>query len=184
MSKGHGETQKKILILLLGGLALGLSGSPKISFQILKEMKKEWDWIEKQSLKRAIKSLYESKLIKEKENHDGTITLVLTDKGKEKALTYNLDKMKIEKPEQWDKKWRIALFDVPEKARKIRDAFRHHLKQLNFYEFQKSVFIHPYDCKDEIDYLIEFYDARRFIRFIVAEQIDNELHLKAHFGLN
>ncbi len=184
MSKGHGETQKKILILLLGGLALGLSRSPKTSFQIIKEMKKEWDWINRQNLKRAIKKLYESKLVKEKHNPNGTITLILTDKGKEKALTYNLDEIKIEKPKAWDKKWRIVLFDIPEKIRKLRDAFRYHLKQLGFYEFQKSVFVHPYDCQNEIEYLIEFYDARRFIRFIIAEQIDNELHLKAHFGLN
>jgi DNA-binding transcriptional regulator PaaX len=178
-----GSTQRKILILLLGGLALGLSRSPKTSFQIIKEMKKEWNWINQQNLKRAIKKLYESKLVKEKENPDGTITLTLTDKGKEKALTYNIDEMKIKKPKQWDKKWRIVLFDIPERARKIRDAFRHHLKQLNFYEFQKSVFVHPYDCQNEIEYLIEFYDARKFIRFIIANSLDNELHLKSYFGL-
>ncbi|MBU1159648.1 CRISPR-associated endonuclease Cas2 [Patescibacteria group bacterium] len=183
MSRKLGSTQKKILILLLGGLALGLSRSPKTSFQIIKEMKKEWDWINQQNLKRAIKKLYESKLIKEKENKDGTITLILTDKGKEKALTYNLDDMEIKKPKQWDKKWRIVLFDVPEKARKIRDAFRDHLKNLGFYEFQKSVFVHPYDCQDEIEYLIEFYDARKFIRFVTADKIDNELHLKHYFRL-
>ena len=183
MSRKLGSTQKKILILLLGGLALGLSHSPKTSFQIIKEMKKEWDWINQQNLKRAIKKLYESKLIKEKENKDGTITLVLTDKGKEKALTYNLDDMEIKKPKQWDKKWRIVLFDVPEKARKIRDAFRDHLKNLGFYEFQKSVFVHPYNCQDEIEYLIEFYDARKFIRFVTADKIDNELHLKHYFRL-
>ncbi|MBU2109720.1 hypothetical protein KKB71_02065 [Patescibacteria group bacterium] len=183
MPRKLGSTQKKILILLFGGLALGLSRSPKTSFQIIKEMKKEWNWINQQNLKRAIKKLYESKLVKEKENPDGTVTLILTEKGKEKALTYNLDEMKIEKPKAWDKKWRIVLFDVPEKARKTRDAFRQHLKQLNFYEFQKSVFIHPYDCKDEIEYLIEFYNARRFIRFVVADSLDNELHLKNHFNL-
>lgn len=181
---GTGEIQKKILLLLMAGLALGLSRSPKYSFQIIRALGKEWKQIEKQKLKRAIRSLYESKLIKEKENPDGSITLVLTDKGKEKALTYNLDEMEIKKPKQWDKKWRIVLFDIPEKIRKIRDAFRYHLKQLGFYEFQKSVFIHPYDCLDEIEYLIEFYNARRFIRFIIAESLDNELHLKTHFGLN
>ncbi|MFH1956722.1 MAG: CRISPR-associated endonuclease Cas2 [Patescibacteria group bacterium] len=183
MKKRLGSTQKKILILLLGGLALGLSRSPRTSFQIIKQMKKEWGWINQQNLKRAIKKLYESKLIKEKENKDGTITLILTDKGKEKALTYNIDEMEIKKPKIWDKKWRIVLFDVPEKTRKIRDAFRDHLKNLGFYEFQKSVFVHPYDCHDEIEYLIEFYNARRFIRFITAESIDNELHLKQHFKL-
>lgn len=183
MQKRLGSTQKKILILLLGGLALGLSRSPKTSFQIIKEIKKEWDWINQENLKRAIRGLYQSKLIKEKENLDGTVTLILTDAGKQKALTYNLDEMKIEKPKMWDKKWRVVLFDIPEKSRWIRDAFRHHLNQLGFYEFQKSVFVHPYECKDEIEYLIEFYDTRRFIRFITAESIDNELHLKQHFKL-
>ncbi len=182
MSK-YGETQKKILLLLMGGLALGLSGSPVRSFKILKEIGKEWEEIEIQGLRRAIRNLYHSKLIREKENADGTITMVLTDKGKEKALIYNLDEMVIKKPKQWDGKWRIVLFDIPEKMRKIRDAFRHHLNQLEFYEFQKSVFVHPFDCRDEIDYLIEFYNARKFIRFIIAESLDNELHLKTHFKL-
>ena len=183
MPRGPGETQRKILILLLGGVALGLSGSPRKSFRILKEMERGWEEIDRRQLKRAIQNLYESRLIKEKCNQDDTVTLILSDKGKEKALTYNLDEMKIKKPKRWDGKWRIVLFDIPEKTRNLRDAFRHHLKRLEFFEFQKSVFVHPYDCKDEIDYLIEIYDARKFIRFIVADSIDNELHLKSHFGL-
>jgi DNA-binding transcriptional regulator PaaX len=183
MSKGLGETQRKILLLLFGGIALGLSGSPKKYFQILKAISKEWKEINKQSLKRAIKKLYESKLIAEKYNPDGTITLVLTDKGRQKVLTYNIDEMEIKKPKQWDGKWRIVLFDIPNKIRKIRDILRCHLRNLGFYEFQESVFVHPYDCKDEIDYLIELYDIRRFVRFIIAESLDNELHLKKHFDL-
>lgn len=183
MPRGPGEVQRKILLLLMGGLALGLSHSPKTSFQIIKAIGKEWKEIDKQSLRRAIKSLYESKLIAEKQNPDGTITIVLTDQGKQKALTYDLENMKIQKPKQWDKKWRIVLFDIPDKIKKVREALRNHLKNLGFYEFQESVFVHPYDCKDEIDYLIEFYDIRRFVRFIIAESLDNELHLKKHFVL-
>jgi DNA-binding transcriptional regulator PaaX len=183
MSKGLGITQKKVLLLLFGGLALGLSGSPTRYFQILKAIQKEWQEIDRQALRKAIKSLYESKLIAEKENPDGSVTLILTDKGKQKAFTYNLDDMKIKVPRQWDKKWRVVLFDIPEKIKKIREAIRYHLKNLGFYEFQKSVFVHPYDCQDEIDYLLEFYDIRRFVRFIIADSIDNELHLKKHFKL-
>ncbi len=183
MTQRLGQNQKKILLLLLGGLVLGLSTNPKTSFGILKSIQKEWKEIDKEMLKKAIKSLYQSKLIKEKENADGTITLVLTDKGKERALTYNLDNIEIKKPNQWDKKWRVVLFDIPEKIKKAREAMRRHLKNLGFYEFQKSVFVHPYDCKDEIDYLIEFYDLRRFVRFIIADSLDNELHLKNYFKL-
>ena len=75
------------------------------------------------------------------------------------------------------------LKNIPEKIRKARDVFRYHLNQLGFYEFQKSVFVHPYNCKDEIDYLIEFYNLRRFVRFVEADSIDNELHLKKYFHL-
>lgn len=183
MSQRLGTTQRKILLLLLGGLALGLSRSPRTSFQIIKGIKEEWKEIDRQALRRAIKKLYESKLVKEKENSDGTVTLTLTDKGKQRALTYNLDEMKIKKPEQWDGKWRIVLFDIPKNGKKTREAFRGHLNNLGFYQFQKSVFAHPYDCQNEIEYIIEVYDIRKFVRFMVAESIDNELHLKHHFGL-
>ncbi len=175
--------QKKVLLLLLGGLALGLSGSPRRYFKILKAIQKEWQEIDRQALRKAIKRLYESKLITEKQNPNGTVTLILTDKGKQRALTYDLDNMEIKAPGQWDKKWRVVLFDIPEKIKKIREAMRYHLKNFGFYEFQKSVFVHPYDCKDEVDYLIEFYDIRRFVRFIIADSLDNELHLKKHFKL-
>ena len=183
MQQRIGKTQKKIVLLLLGGVALGLSGSPKRYFKILKGISEEWKDIEDQSIKRSIKRLYESKIIREKQNSDGTITMVLTSKGKEKALTFDLDNIEIKRPKEWDKKWRIVLFDIPEKKRKVRKALGYHLKNLDFFEFQKSVFVHPYDCDNEINFLIEFYGIRKFVRFIEAHSVDNELHLKKHFGL-
>lgn len=183
MSRGTGEIQQKVLLLLFTGLALGLSGSPKTSFQIIKSIGENWQEIEKRALRRAIKSLYESKLVGEKQNEDGSTTIILTTKGKNKALTYQLDEMEIKKPKIWDKKWRIVLFDVPENRKKVRDSLRFHLNNLGFCELQKSVFAHPFDCEDEINYLIEFYDIRKFVRFIIADSIDNELHLKQKFSL-
>jgi hypothetical protein len=105
--KGTGEIQRKILLLLLGGLALGLSGSPRKSFQILDKISKEWKWINDQKLKRSIALLYKSKLLEEKDNKDGSVTLILTEKGKRKALTFKIDEMEIKEPKRWDKKWRI-----------------------------------------------------------------------------
>ena len=178
-----GKNQKKIAILLLGGVALSLSNSPKKSFEILGEICEEWKNFDERFLKRSIKSLYESKVIKEKINDDGTVTLVLSDDGKKRAITYNIDNIKIKKPKRWDGKWRFILFDVPENKKIIRNALRFHLKNIGFYEFQKSVFVYPYDCKNEIDYVVEFYEAREFTRFIISDFVDNELHLKDFFDL-
>jgi len=183
MSERKGEIQRKILLLLLGGLALGLSGSPRQSFRTLDKISKEWKAINEQQLRRSIRALYESKLVEEKQNKDGTITLILSEKGKRKALTYNIDEMQIKTPERWDGKWRIVLFDIPEIIKGSREIMRFYLKNLEFYEFQKSVFVHPFDCQNEIEYIVENFQLRKFVRFIIADSIDNELHLKKHFKL-
>lgn len=178
-----GETKQKVLLLLLGGLALGLSRSPKQYFRIVKEIGREWKEINRQSLDRAVRSLHKSRLVEIKNNSNGTTTMILSKKGKKIALAHDIFNMKIKKPRKWDYRWRILMFDVPEKMKKIREAFRMHLKQMEFYEFQKSVFVHPYPCQDEFEYIVEFYNARRYMRFVVAEEIDNVLELKKHFGL-
>ena len=178
-----GETKQKVLLLLFGGLALGLSRSPKQYFRIVKEIGREWKEINRQSLDRAVRSLYKSRLVEIKNNSNSTTTMILSKEGKKIALGYDIFNMKIKKPKNWDYRWRILMFDVPEKMKKIREAFRMHLKQMGFYEFQKSVFVHPYPCQDEFEYIVEFYNARRYMRFVVADEIDNVLELKKHFGL-
>lgn len=180
---GSGEIQKKILLLFMAGIALGLSGSPRRSFRIIRMAKREWKWINDQKLKRSISALYKSKLIKKKINNDGTLTLVLTEKGKELALTYDIDDMKIKRPIRWDKKWRIIIFDIPEKIKKKREALRLRLKNIGFFELQKSVFICPFECKKETEYIVEFYQIRKFVRYIEAIHVDNEPHLKHYFEM-
>ena len=163
---------------------MSLSRNPRQYFRTLKAIGKGYAEIERQALKNAITDLYKSKILEQKENNDGSLTIVLTENGKRKALTYQIDEMKIKKAQKWDKRWRIVLFDIPEKKKKIREAIRHHLKNLDFFEYQKSVFVQPYDCKNEIEYIIEFYNIRKYVRFIIADSLDNELHLINHFKLN
>lgn len=181
--KRRGVIQKKILLLLLGGITLGLSRSPNQYFRALKLLKKEWQTIDREALNQAIRSLHASKLVATKSNADGTFTLVLSVEGKRVALTYNLDTMQIKKPNTWDNNWRIVMFDIPEPLKKVRDSIRYHLKNLKFRELQKSVFVHPYPCVSEIEYLVEFYNIRQHVRFITATNIDNELALKKYFNL-
>lgn len=178
-----GSTQKKILLLLLGGVGLSFARSPRQYFKVVKGVGCEWQKINQQTLKKAIKSLYRSKLISEKENSDGSVTIVLTTGGKTKALTFNIESMTIKRPKYWDGKWRMVAFDIPEKRRNARDALRSMLKRLEFYEFQKSIFVCPFECKNELDYLIEFFHIRPYVRTIIATELDNSIHLKDIFNL-
>lgn len=174
---------QKILVLFLGGVVLGLSRSPKQYFRTLKIISKDLKKIKEEETKKSIKDLYRNKMIEFKENKDSTCVIVLSEKGKKKALTYSFENIAIPKPEKWDKKWRIVLFDIPEYLRNKRCVLRNKLEDLRFFKYQKSVFVYPYDCKNEIDFIIEFLEIRKFVRFIIAENLDNELHLKKYFNL-
>jgi len=183
MPGGFGETSQKVLLLLLGGLALGFSGNPLRYRRVFKSLKKDWQEIDRRKLQRAINRLYESHLISFKTKPDGAVELELNREGRKIALRYKFDEMKIPVQKSWDKHWRVILFDIPEEKRQLRDTLRIQLRRLGLRELQKSVFVHPYECRNEIDFLIELYDARRYVRFIEALHIDNELHLKKKFSL-
>ena len=109
---------------------------------------------------------------------------MLSKEGRRVALSYDIENMGIRRPDRWDGKWRIVMFDVPEPLKKVRDSIRMHFKNMGFYEFQKSVFVHPYPCAKEIEYIMEFYEAKKYIRFVVATDIDNAIELKKHFRLS
>lgn len=181
--KKLGPNQKKVLLLLAGGIGLGLAYSPRGYFKIIKEVSNEWRKINQIALKRAIKSLYRSRLIKRVDNDDGSTTMILSERGKKKAITFNLDTMKIKEPEKWDKLWRVVLFDIPERKKPAREALRETIKRLGFHEYQKSVFIFPYPCQKELDYVIEFFELRPYVRVMIVKSFDNELHLKDVFSL-
>ncbi len=173
---------EKILLLLFAGLTLSICYTPRQYWKTIKSASREWEKINKKELQYEIKKLYRSKLVKKKENSDGSITMFLTDKGKLRVLNFRFEKMKISE-KNWDGKWRMVAFDVPEKFRGGRDALREKIKKLGFYELQKSVFVFPYNCKDEIDFIIEFFNIRKYTRFALLETIDNERHLKKIFNL-
>ena len=80
-----GQTQKKILVALLGGVALGMSGSPRQYFHNLRKIKKEWKNINQGNFVRSMRSLSKDKLIEERVLPDGSFKLILTAKGKKQA---------------------------------------------------------------------------------------------------
>ena len=174
--------KQKILLLLVNGIALGFTYTPKQQYKIFKDLARGWKAIDRKKLREEIRNLYRSRLVEIKENPDRSFTYVLTDKGKLKTLTYHFQNMEIERG-NWDRKWRVVIFDIPEKLRKARDALREKLKELGFYELQKSVFVFPHECQNEIDFLIEFFDIRRYVRYGILEFIDTDLHLRKIFHL-
>lgn len=177
-------TAQRVLLLLAAGALLGFNRRPNGQRQIIKGIAHYWNEIERRALSRAIDRLYESKMVNFKYNEkDKSNTIVVTREGKKIALNFKTDRMKVNPMKKWDGKWRVVTFDVPEKARYVRDGIRSALRRMKFFEYQKSVFVHPFECQNEIEFITEFYEARPWVRFLIAESMDNEFHLLTHFDL-
>ena len=78
----------------------------------------------------------------------------------------------------------MVLFDIPEKYKPAREDLRETLKRLGFYEYQKSVLIHPYPCQDEVNFVVEYFNIRSHVRVITVVELDNELHLRKIFSVS
>lgn len=112
----------------------------------------------------------------------GQIYISLTEKGKKKAGWLQIDELKIKRPKKWDKKWRVIIFDIVELKKVHRDAFRGKLKELGFQPLQKSVWVSPFACNDEIALLRDFFGlSEKDIRLIVAKNIEKDSELKEIF---
>ena len=96
--------------------------------------------LKKSDLARALKRLRENGFVELID--DEKMAFRLTDSGKDRALW---EKMKMSN-EPWDKKWRIVIWDIPEKRRITRDVLRYKLKLLGFQRLQKSVWASKKDC--------------------------------------
>ena len=101
--------------------------------------------------------------------------LHLTKKGKEKAVLYSLQSTltgKLVHNKKWDKQWRIVIFDIKTDSRKKRDALRRMLKRSGFELLQKSTWIYPFDCKEEVSLTKDFFGIKDSeCRLVLASDI-------------
>lgn len=88
-------------------------------------------------------------------------------------------------PVRWDGKWRLIMFDVPEKRKKVRDTLRLLLRNAGFVHFQDSAWIQPYPC-DELVTLLRSHlgSGKGEIRYLTASFVDeSDYAFRKHFDL-
>lgn len=164
----YGKLTGKILALLSNGLLLGYSRSKSNRRELLEECDKIWLSIDRNELFQALRLLNVYGFLKLNEDNRGVAKISLTPKGRERGTYFNLESLSIPKPKRWDKKWRVVAFDIPEEKRKIRNALRTRLKNLGFHELQRSVFVFPYPCGDEVNILVNVFNLQECVRFAEA----------------
>ena len=109
--------------------------------------------------------------------------LELTEKGETKLQLLEIKDWKIDKPGKWDGKWRMLIFDIPEKKRPLRDKIRFTLLSIGFLRLQDSVWVYPYACEDLVNLLKADFRVGKDLLYIIVDFIENDKNLRKSFGL-
>ncbi|PFO04465.1 phenylacetic acid degradation operon negative regulatory protein PaaX [Bacillus sp. AFS076308] len=74
-------------------------------------------------------------------------------------------------PIEWDGKWRVLMYTIPEEKRSIRDDLRQELLWSGFGSFSNACWISPNNLEKEVKILIEKYDISEYVDFFISEYI-------------
>jgi DNA-binding transcriptional regulator PaaX len=109
--------------------------------------------------------------------------LRLTAAGKAQLRRLRLLDYKLKKPKHWDKKWRVLIFDIPERRKATRNRVRAVLLRLGFKRLQDSVWVYPYDCEDVLTLLKADFKVGKDMLYMVVDSIEYDGWLREHYAL-
>jgi len=117
-------------------------------------------------------------------NKNKELNIVLTNKGRDIAKILFLENYKqIKRPNKWDKKWRMVMFDIPENKRKLRNIIRFHLKKIGFMQIQGSVWIYPYPCEEIILIIKATFNFNDEVIYVTTEPFTKDFKFRKFFKL-
>ena len=109
--------------------------------------------------------------------------LRLTPKGERRLRLIEARDFQFKKPKKWDGRWRVLIFDIPERSKNTREQIRHTLLSIGFQRLQDSVWVYPYDCEDFITVLKLDFRIGKDLLYVIADHIEQDISLRTHFGL-
>ena len=142
-----------------------------------------WKQFNTPYIKKTFKRLGKSKVVEIIEEK-GKQTSKITDKGRTRILKNAIDDIRIEKPAIWSGKWWLVSYDLPENMHNLRDGVRKYLLNLGFFPTQKSVYVHAYPCKEQLEFLREYFGIREYMTIFKIDWIENDKSLKEYFDIN
>ena len=110
--------------------------------------------------------------------------LRLTAEGEKKLRSLELHNYQIPKQKRWDKKWRVLIFDIPEKRKTLREKVRRTLFAIGFVRLQDSVWIYPYPCEDLIMLLKADFKIGKDMLYMIVDTLEYDAPIRQCFGLS
>ncbi len=170
--------EKIIKVLFLGLAVPAFLASPFGLYYLAKGAMRYY--FRKSDFRREIKRLQKKGYVALTKTPDGWMIRLLR-KGKQRYRRIQFENLKLSSGKVWDKKWRLFVFDIPEKQRILRDLLRRKLKRLGLHNIQRSVFVYPYNCRKELEFISEYYGLTKYTSYFEASVTDLDKELRQHF---
>lgn len=133
---------------------------------------------QQETLRRSIDRLYAAGYL---EHAKGGLRL--SQKGEMYLRRLETRSFSVRKPVRWDGRWRVLIFDIPERRRRLRDGIRHTLRTNGFVRMQNSVWVYPYDCEDWVNLWKAELNLGRELLYLIVDSIEGSSALKRSFDL-
>ena len=174
---------KAILIALFAGAVVIAPGGVAGTLHVVEKLfeGKRVRRYDEEKIKRSLEYLKSRKLIDIQKQYQKEV-FSLTKLGYFRVRKL-LKSFGIRNPKKWDGKWRMVLFDVPERKKNERDVFRQQLKNLGLANVQQSVWVHPFECRAQVYYLAGNLFIKPYVRYAVVEKITGDEDLRKRFGV-
>jgi len=161
------KTVNKFPLSLSDEIILLLSEKPLDGSKI-REMLDLFETRDRKVVWATLDRLVRNKLVK-KDKRYGQVIFSLTKAGVE-AIPKEPSFIPI--PERaWDQKWRVVIFDIPEKARNVRNHFIARLKELGFARLQNSVYLTVHNVCDQVKETAQLMKILPQVKMMVVEKL-------------
>jgi len=170
-----GLNEKEIIEYIgLGFVLIAALTSPNLPRVLMPLVKKRGiKWI-----KKILKQLEDKRVV-----YLSGEKIRLTKKGRKLLNKIYLSEFKITKQEKWDGLWRLVSYDVPEIYKNSRNVFRGVLENNGFQQIHKSLWVSPYDCKEEIAVFCKNLNMTKDVIVMTTDHLPNQKEMIEHFNL-
>jgi hypothetical protein len=128
-----------------------------------------------ENISRALRSLKKRGMIIEVTDSGGQKSVAFTNKAALKLLDRISEKL------DWDGKYRLLSFDIPEAQKTKRNQFRRAIKRLGFKQIQKSLWACNKNIANYVDLAAKEYNVDPYIAYFVADKSNIDDHIKKKF---
>lgn len=165
------RTTHLLLGIILFGVIMGTAMTAPNIFQMFGKVQRRRHYGSRRFLQSLSAMRRNGYVQRHKQRGTYNSIFTLTKKGKNRLLDRAFEVIKLKPLKKWDKIWRLVLFDIPHEKRAARHALRRKLQHLGFIQYQKSVWVTPHPCAEEIDFLRDFYHVHPHVKLLAVKQL-------------